>query len=115
MTNIKLRKIGKFYSAFDNDALIIHYLFNYKINNGRVGFPLDSYNKVINTLEDKSINYEIIDNANKITKNFKDKNKYNIYLTKSLKKEIIEDRINNINDDKVIAILDSISELINNE
>ena len=122
MSSIKLRKLGKFYSAFDDDAKILHYLFNYKISSGRVGFPQDSYNKVINILEEKNINYEIIDNEDKIKKNFKDKNKYNIYLTKSLKKEIIEnkvskieDRINSINDDKIIEILDSISELISNE
>ena len=122
MSSIKLRKLGKFYSAFDDDAKILHYLFNYKISSGRVGFPLDSYNKVINTLEEKNINYEIIDKNETIKKNFKDKNKYNIYLTKSLKKEIIakkvsriEDRISSISDDKIIEILDNISELINNE
>ena len=121
MSSIKIRKIGKFYSAFDNDALILHYLFNYKINNGRVGFPENSFNKVINTLTEKNINYEIIDKEI-ISNDFKDKNNYDIYLTKSLHKEEIEEKvecisnkINNIKDDKVIDILNSISELISNE
>ena len=109
MSSIKIRKIGKFYNAFDNDALILHYLFNYKVNNGRVGFPENSFNKVINTLEDKNINYEVI-GKEKISNDFKDKNKYDIYLTKSLHKEEIEEKvenisnkINNIQDDKVIV------------
>ena len=93
MSSIKIRKIGKFYNAFDNDALILHYLFNYKVNNGRVGFPENSFNKVINTLEDKNINYEVIGE----------------------KVENISNKINNIQDDKVIDILNSISELISNE
>ena len=121
MSSIKIRKIGKFYNAFDNDALILHYLFNYKVNNGRVGFPENSYNKVINTLDEKNINYEIIDKE-KISNDFKDKNNYDIYLTKSLHKEEIAEKvenisnkINNIQDDKVIDILNSISELISNE
>ncbi len=120
--SVKLRKLGKFYSAFDEDAKILHYLFNYKISNGRVGFPMDSFNKVINVLEEKNINYEIFNEDGRMARKFRDKNKYQTYLTKSLKKEEIEDRvshieskISNINDDKVIDILDSISELINNE
>ncbi len=35
---ITLRKIGGFYLCFDNDAIIISYLCNYKIKNGKVGF-----------------------------------------------------------------------------
>ena len=54
---VVLRKSGGFYICFDNDAIIIAYLCNYKISNGRVGFPINTINKVTNLLIDNNINY----------------------------------------------------------
>ena len=44
--SIVIRKSGGFYQVFDNDALIISYLFDYKIINYKCGFPLIAINKV---------------------------------------------------------------------
>lgn len=52
MNSVVLRKSGGFYIFFDDDAIIISFLCNYKINNGRVGFPINTINKVTNLLED---------------------------------------------------------------
>ena len=71
--SIILRKVGGFYQTFDNDALIISYLFDYKINNYRCGFPIGALNKVINVLEEKNINY-IIKSDEEVEKDFKRKN-----------------------------------------
>ena len=95
--SIVLRKVGGFYQVFDNDALIVNYLFNYKINNYRCGFPINVINKVINTLEEKSINY-IIKGEEEIVKDYKRKNNYSKYLDKSISRSSINRRINNILD-----------------
>jgi hypothetical protein len=90
---IEIRKIGLFYNAFDDDAQIMHFLFGYKIKENRCGFPLNALNKVINTLEDKKISYEIIGESKN---DFKDLNTYNKYLEKAIDKLKINNRINNI-------------------
>ena len=50
---------GKFYYVFNDDAYIIYYLFNYKINNNMVKFPDNILNKVIKELKNKDIGYII--------------------------------------------------------
>lgn len=100
---VVLVKIGTFYEVYNNDSYIISYLFNYKIKtliegDKNCGFPTGALNKVLSILENKSINYIVVDkkhNYEEETKmNFKRKNKYNELLTKS-KKYI--DRITRIN------------------
>lgn len=90
-----LRKIGGFYQAFDDDALIMSYLFNYKVINYRCGFPISSINKVIEKLEELNINY-ILKQEEEIEKDFKRKNNYLKYLDKSKVKDSINNRIHNI-------------------
>lgn len=47
-----------FYETYDDDAIILNYLFNYKITgSNRVGFPNTALNKVLNTLKNKNIDY----------------------------------------------------------
>ena len=55
----------------------MYYLFHYQIKNKKVGFPKTALNKVINTLHDKQISYQVIDEENK---DFKRKNKYLQYI-----------------------------------
>ena len=61
----------------------MYYLFGYKIINRRVGFPLNSLNKVINKLTDLSISYEVIEEGKR---DFKKLNKYNKYLKLGISK-----------------------------
>lgn len=55
---IKLR--GMFYEVKDEDSVILSYILNYKIRNGRVGFPINAMNKVSVYLEKYQISYEIV-------------------------------------------------------
>lgn len=79
---IAIRKSGKFYNVFDDDALIFNYLFNYNIINYKAGFPESAYQKVINKLEDYSISYKVLSEPI-VEKNFKTKNSYKQVLLKS--------------------------------
>ena len=52
---------GKFYNAYESDAYIINLLFNYKvIENRKSGFPDSVLNKVIETLNENKISYQIV-------------------------------------------------------
>lgn len=118
---ITLYKIGKFYNTYNDSAIILNYLFGYKILiDNKVGFPESALNKVINTLEDKKINYQIIDKDNNNDhKKYGNFNNYNKVLKQALKyKDIkqrvdrIEDLINQIED---ISILEKLIEVIEDE
>ena len=105
MNNIVLRKSGGFYICFDDDAIVLSYLCNYKINNGKVGFPLNTINKVINILENNCISYIVKENMEDVNKKmYGNKNKYKCYLDK--------DKINCINEEDVNKLLDLIEENI---
>ena len=52
---------GKFFNAYEMDAYILNLLFDYKvIDKRKSGFPENVLKKVINTLEEKKISYQII-------------------------------------------------------
>lgn len=89
---VVLRKNGGFYCVYGDDTYILNYLFNYKIKDDKVGFPISAIDKVINVLEEKNINYEL--NNNLI--DFKNKNNYKKYYKLGKKKCNIEYRINEI-------------------
>ena len=69
---------GKFYSVYKEDALILSFLLKYKINeNFRVGFPDTTFTKVINAIEDKKINYQVVSkDSEHIVKDYGKLNKY---------------------------------------
>lgn len=95
---ISLYKSGKFYNAFGDNAIIIHYLMGYKYVEYKksAGFPEAAYNKVINKLQEEKVSYcvyekeEIIDSYKGIGKN------YQILLKESLKRLEMEQRINRL-------------------
>ena len=58
---VSLRKVGKFYQCYEDDAYVIHALMNYNICNGKVGFPITSLGKVQNKLDEFKINYQILE------------------------------------------------------
>lgn len=117
---VLLRKVGGFYVCFDDSAIILFYFFDYKIKNGRVGFPISAISKVTNVLENNSINYVIKDNMTEVEKNiFGKKNKYKYYLDKGNNKISLDNRINNIMDiinskeyEDIVKLLDLIEENI---
>ena len=96
---IILFKQGNFYLSMNDDALVLNNLFNYKIkvvtNYIKTGFPLKSIDKVINILENNTINFLIID-KNIINKKKYPNNNYFNYLNKDSNFEFILSRINKI-------------------
>lgn len=66
--SIILVKVGKFYNVYGKDSYILSYFFNYKLKEleGIVscGFPIESINKIMAKLENKKINYLIVDRRN---------------------------------------------------
>jgi DNA mismatch repair ATPase MutS len=92
--SIALMKIGNFYKIYGKDAYIISYLLNYKlkkIDNGsnECGFPLNVIDKVKRSLEERKINYLILNNTNipeaVEIKNYGEENTYKIYFEKAYK------------------------------
>ena len=94
---LTLRKNALFYEVYDDDAVILNYLLGYKNIKGRVGFPINAFSKVINILEDKKINYKIIDEQEEI-KDFKNLNQYLNILAKASDKIEVNNKINKILD-----------------
>ena len=96
---IELRKSGKFYNSFGDDAIILHYLLGYKIvaEKGGVGFPETAYNKVINTLDEEEVSYIVYEKENILEeKNFKKLNSYKSLLKKGIQELSVEERFKNI-------------------
>lgn len=127
--DVALIKVGKFYHAYGKDAYIVAFLFNYQLkkvdnNINTTGFPESALNKVMKELEDKSINYILIDRSanyeviDKCTEN--KENKYSEVYTlahryqsrKNKIDAIYEYLISNIDDDIVKFQIQKIEEII---
>lgn len=80
-----LIKSGIFYQSFNDDAILLNYIFKYKLNSinntqFKIGFPISNINDVIRILNNEKVNYVIYDNKmNIVTKKFKN-NMYNNML-----------------------------------
>lgn len=96
MRELRMRKSGLFYETFDEDAVIMHYLFNYKIIDERVAFPTNSLDKVINALNEQEIDYLIIGGPERIKNEFGESNSYSEILKKAENKREAEDRLNEL-------------------
>lgn len=96
MKELRMRKSGLFYETFDEDAVIMHYLFNYKIIDERVAFPTNSLDKVINALNEQEIDYLIIGGPERIKNEFRESNSYSEILKKAENKREAEDRLNEL-------------------
>ena len=85
----------------NDDAIVLNNLFHYKIktvtNYIKTGFPLKSIDKVINVLEEKNINYIILDKEI-IDKKKYSNNKYLNYFNNNTNYEFILSRINKIDE-----------------
>ncbi len=112
-------KIGVFYEVYNEDAYVIHNIMDYKVkdmkNNKRLGFPVNSYNKVIIGLDRAKVNYMVIDKE--IIKKKFNKNNYSKY---SYYEDTLEDRVDRIykellkrsNESSFKYLLDRIEELL---
>lgn len=103
---VVLIKAGTFYEALENDAYIINNLFDYIIKDKsyylQAGFPKVILPKVVNTLEDKKINYLILDKADNYDElertNYEKLNRYDYYLEKGKREYKRLTKIKNYNE-----------------
>lgn len=68
-TDLCMFKIGNFYHTYNRDSYILSYIFGYKIkelgaNHKECGFPEVALPKVLAKLENKKINYLVLDRRN---------------------------------------------------
>lgn len=115
-------KTGVFYICINDDAFILNKLFSYKIkdfnNYKRIGFPINSLNKVLKRLERLNINYIVYDNKiitkvsftdNSYNKYKIDINTYNSYLRRIKNiNSILVDRINSNNLKDILGRIENI-------
>ena len=120
---VNLRRVGKFYQAYEDDAYVIHAIMGYNVSNGRIGFPVNSLGKVQSKLDECKISYNIIDKDSIIdSKDFRDNNMYDKFLDDGIlsmdkimcNKSLLE-VIKNLPDEKVEKIINFINEVINEE
>ncbi len=130
INNIVMFKIGKFIYTYGKDAYIMSYIFKYKIklvdNNIYVcAFPKDKLNKIIATLENKKINYLVLDRKNDYRVdeecNNKNLNRYSENLEKAIKyvkrknqiEKIYNRLLKDIGKDEIEETIISIKKVIN--
>lgn len=103
--DVVLVKIGSFYHIYGKDSYIISYLFGYKLKKTEgylytCGFPLNSISKVIAKLEEKKINYIILDRRNNYEvdeeSNNKNLNTYDKIYEKAKRYVNLKKRIDNL-------------------
>ena len=121
---VEIRRSGKFYNVFGDDAIVVHYLTGYKIvaEKGGVGFPETAYNKVINALLDNEVSYVVYEKSEvKEEKNFRKINNYKGILKKGISELSLEERfqkiesaIRKLNAKELDHILDLIEDAISN-
>ena len=111
--DVVLFKIGSFYHAYSKDSYILSYLFEYKIkkvenNYSTSGFPSSSLSKVLAKLEEKKINYVLVDKRNNYEEDEKSDNKnlnqYDEIFDKAHKYVILKNRIDNIYQEMINSI-----------
>lgn len=102
-----LIRIGNFYHAHGKDAYIMSYLFGYRLKivereDQTCGFPIDSILKIKNKLEEKNIDYVLLDKKEDYKEIEKfDNGESNLYYKvyeKSRKYVNLKNRIDNIYD-----------------
>lgn len=124
-SDVVLIKVGKFYHAYGKDAYIISFLFNYQLkkvdaNTNTTGFPEVAIDKVSKTLNEKNINYLIINKEESEIKDFKQENKYAEIYSKAHKyqnrknkaDEIYEFLMSNIDEDGIKEKINKIEEIL---
>ncbi|MDD5979963.1 MAG: hypothetical protein PUC23_02490 [bacterium] len=87
-------KYGNFYRCSYNDALIMSYLFNYKITNrNTVGFPINTLNNVLDKLKDNKISCVVVYEINNVISYVIIDNKYMEVLDKAIKYDNVKEAV----------------------
>lgn len=98
--HIVLVNNGNFYVTFDNDAIIMSSIFNYKVKEFKnlviVGFPVNSLYKIISRLDSLKINYLVVADGIIDVSDIHD-DCYDKYLSSVLSYRVYLNRISQIN------------------
>ena len=112
-STVVIRKNGGFFCVYGGDAFIFYYLFGYKIVDDKVGFPKSALNRVVNLLQEKTINYELEGEL----VNYKKRNNYDKFVKSGRKKHSLDfrikdimSRLENLSEKDIDKILDYIEE-----
>ena len=123
-------KIGKFFHVYGKDSFIISYLFHYKIREVEdkiymCGFPQSSMKKITATLENRKIDYLVLDRRNNYEVDEKSSNgnlnQYQAIYEKAKSGIMINLRIQKIYQElismgeevKIFSILDNMEKILN--
>lgn len=131
--DLALVSIGKFFYAYGKDAYVLSYIFGYKlmkINEENVyscAFPKQSYPKIVANLENKKINYLVLDRRNNYNIEEKSDNgnlnnydkyfeKAHIIVNRKIRIEnIYNELMKNVETENINKILKNVEETINGE
>lgn len=84
---VVIMKSGIFYNVLGNDCYLMKSIFGYKINpfgdTIKIGFPLNTLNKVLRILDQLKINYIVYEHEIDIKRRFQH-NQYDLYLKNKL-------------------------------
>ena len=107
-----LRKVGGFYHAFDEDAILLFSLFHYKINNGKSGFPIGSIQKVIEKLKEQKVNYFVKVNEEEEDRYLEIYEKGKQEYREFNKKEKVTERIFRLDEKQVDQVIEFVQSFI---
>ncbi len=111
---ISLFKSGKFYNAFGDDGIIIHFLLGYKYTEYKhsVGFPESAYNKVINKLQMEKISYKVFQKENLLDEYKGVSGVYTMLLKNGLKHFDMEKRVERLKENIESLSLDELEKIV---
>lgn len=115
---VSMRRRGKFYSVYDDDAYVLYGLMKYKIIKNRVGFPVEALGKVQEILEENRVDYVVTDNDKEVLRRKFSNNHYEKFFNEGKKyynkfrdeKDFIE-KIKKLDEEKVDLIVEFIREV----
>ena len=116
---IIIMKNGIFYNVLGKDCYILKNIFNYKVgvfgNTVKVGFPIGSLNKVLDTLDKLKISYLVYENDVSLITYYNSEN-YDLFLKNNLsindRIKFINERLNEIKyDEEIFMVLESVEKI----
>ena len=118
-SSVILIKEGIFYRTYNDDSVIMNYIFGYKLVDNYVGFSNNSYNKVLDKLREIGIGFVVIDKDSVLLVNDGDIEVYDMYLKlgnkvldRKNKEDELVNKIRSINYSKYDLISEYLDKLI---
>ena len=101
MSAIVFIKSGNFVVTYGDDAIILNYLFSYQIRDGKLGFPVNVLNRILNDLDKNCLNYVCFNVSDEDIKSLSNDDKYYFNLLNDSKKYEFENSMNQLLLDRI--------------